>query len=202
MAVDVTTEIEIDRPRAEVAAFASDPDRTKQWYQNITSVSWQTPRPAVEGSRVTFEARFLGRRLRYTYEIRELVPEERLVMSTSEGAFPMETTYTWADTPVGGTLMTLRNRGEPSGFASIAAPAMAAAMRRANSKDLRTLKAIFRATEELTPEHAIRRPTEAHSTRLRQPRRAATSEGAARRRDRVPLGAKYSGGGGLQNAAR
>jgi uncharacterized protein YndB with AHSA1/START domain len=143
MAVDVTTQIEIDRPRAEVAAFASDPDRTKQWYQNITSVSWQTPRPAVEGSRVTFEARFLGRRLRYTYEIRELVSEERLVMGTSEGAFPMETTYTWADTPEGGTRMTLRNRGEPSGFASIAAPAMAAAMRRANRKDLRTLKAVL-----------------------------------------------------------
>jgi uncharacterized protein YndB with AHSA1/START domain len=143
MAVDVTTEIETDRSRAKVAAFASDPDRTKRWFQNITSVSWQTPRPAVEGSRVTFEAPFLGgRRLRYTYEIRELVPEERLVMSTSEGAFPMETTYTWADTPEGGTRMTLRNRGEPSGFASIAAPAMAA-MRRANRKDLSTLKAVL-----------------------------------------------------------
>lgn len=143
MAVDVTTVIEIDRPRAEVAAFASDIDRTTEWYDNIMSVSWQTPSPAVEGSLVTFEARFLGRRLRYTYEIREFVPGERLVMSTSEGAFPMETTYTWVDTPDGGTRMTLRNRGEPSGFASIAAPAMAAAMRRANRKDLRSLKTIL-----------------------------------------------------------
>ncbi|HJU58023.1 MAG TPA: SRPBCC family protein [Actinomycetota bacterium] len=143
MPVDVTTEIEINRPRAEVAAFASDLDRTTEWYENITTVSWQTPRPAVEGSRVTFQARFLGRRLRYTYEIRELVPGERLVMSTSQGAFPMETTYAWADTAGGGTRMTLRNRGEPSGFATIAAPAMAAAMRRANRKDLRSLKAIL-----------------------------------------------------------
>lgn len=141
MAVDVTTDVEINRSRSEVAAFASDLDHTREWYENITSVTWQTPRPAVEGSRVTFEARFLGRRLRYTYEIRELVPGVRLVMSTSEGAFPMETTYTWADTPAGGTRMTLRNRGEPSGFASIAA--LAAAMRRANRKDLRTLKAIL-----------------------------------------------------------
>ena len=143
MAVDVTTEIEIDRPRAEWPR--SHPTPTAR------STDTRTPRrspsrrrgPRVEGSRVTFEARFLGRRLRYTYEIRELVPEERLVMSTSEGAFPMETTYTWADTPEGGTRMTLRNRGEPSRFASIAAPAMAAAMRRANRKDLRTLKAIL-----------------------------------------------------------
>lgn len=143
MAVDVTTGIEIDRPRAEVATFASDLDRTTEWYENITSVTWLSPRPAAAGSRITFEARFLGRRLRYTYEIRELVPGERLVMSTSEGPFPMETTYTWADTPGGGTRMVLRNRGEPSGFASIAAPAMAAAIRRANRRDLRTLKAIL-----------------------------------------------------------
>ncbi len=143
MGVDVTTKIEIDRPRKDVAAFASDPDRATEWYENITSVVWQTPRPVVEGSRITFEARFLGRRLRYTYEIRELVPAGRLVMSTSEGPFPMETTYTWTDTPGGGTRMALRNRGEPTGFTKVAAPAMAAAIRRANRKDLRTLKAIL-----------------------------------------------------------
>jgi uncharacterized membrane protein len=143
MAVDVTTEVEIGRPRPEVAAFASDLDRTTEWYENITSVTWHTPRPAVAGSRITFEAWFLGRRLRYTYEIRELIAGERLVMSTVEGPFPMETTYTWADAPGGGTRMSLRNRGEPSGFAKVAAPAMAAAMRRANRRDLRSLKAIL-----------------------------------------------------------
>ena len=65
---------------------------------------------------------------------------ERFVMSTAEGPFPMQTTYTWADTPGGGTRMTLRNQGEPSGFGQLAAPVMAAAMRRANRKDLRALK--------------------------------------------------------------
>jgi uncharacterized membrane protein len=143
MAVDVKTQIEIDRPRAEVAAFASDLDRTTQWYRNITSVAWQTPRPARVGSRVTFEARFLGRRLTYTYEVRELVPGERLVMGTRQGPFPMETTYTWEDTPSGATRMTLRNRGEPSGFGRLAGPPMAAAMRQANRGDLRALKAIL-----------------------------------------------------------
>jgi hypothetical protein len=35
----------------------------------------------------------------------------------------------------------------PSGFASIAVPAIAAAMRRANRKDLRTLKAILEGSD-------------------------------------------------------
>lgn len=143
MVVDVTTEIAIDRPRAAVATYVTDPDNATAWYENIKSVEWKTPKPVAIGSRMAFVAQFLGRRLSYTYEIKQLVPSERLVMSTAEGPFAMETTYTWDDTSSGGTRMTLRNRGEPSGFARVAAPMMAAAMRRANRKDLRRLKAIL-----------------------------------------------------------
>ncbi|HEX2570286.1 MAG TPA: SRPBCC family protein, partial [Polyangia bacterium] len=94
-------------------------------------------------SRLAFVAEFLGRRLAYTYEIVDLVPESRLVMRTTEGPFPMETTYTWE--PVGDdrTRMTLRNRGEPQGFSKLVAPFMAAAMRRANRKDLARLKSLL-----------------------------------------------------------
>ena len=143
MAVDVVTEIVIDRPRADVAAYAGDPDNVTEWYQNISSVEWETPRPVEVGTRVRFVAGFLGRRLAYTYEVRELVPASRLVMSTTQGPFPMETTYTWEDAPGGGTRMTLRNAGEPAGFSKVAAPMMATAMRRANRKDLEALKEIL-----------------------------------------------------------
>jgi uncharacterized protein YndB with AHSA1/START domain len=141
--VDVRTEILIERPRAEVAAYAADPDNATTWYENIRAVEWKLPKPAAVGSRMAFVARFLGRTLAYTYEVKELVPGERFVMSTSEGPFPMETTYTWEDTANGGTRMTMHNRGEPSGFSKLAAPMMARAIRRANWKDLARLKAIL-----------------------------------------------------------
>jgi uncharacterized membrane protein len=50
--VDVESTITIDRPRDEVAAFASDPDNVTQWYENIKSVEWETPPPVRPGSRV------------------------------------------------------------------------------------------------------------------------------------------------------
>jgi uncharacterized membrane protein len=141
--VDVSTQIEIGRPRADVAAYASDPDNATSWYKKIKSVNWKTPKPLQVGSRIAFVAHFLGRTLEYTYEVKEMVPGERFVMATAEGPFPMETTYTWEDSGSGGTRMTLRNRGEPAGFSKLVAPLMATAIRRNTSNDLRQLKRIM-----------------------------------------------------------
>jgi uncharacterized membrane protein len=145
MSVDVVTAIVIARPLADVAAYAADPTNAPRWYVNIRSVEWKTSPPLTIGSRVAFVASFLGRRLAYTYEVVELVPEARLVMRTAEGPFPMETTYTWSAVDAAHTRMTLRNRGEPSGFAAIAAPLMATAMRRANANDLAKIKRVLEA---------------------------------------------------------
>ncbi len=150
VSVDVQTEIVIDRPVEVVAGYAADPSNAAEWYVNIELVTWETPPPAGAGSRVRFVARFLGRRLEYTYEIAELVPGERLVMRTAQGPFPMETTYTWSAVSPGATRMTLRNRGEPAGFSKVAAPMMAAMMRRANNQDLRRLKSILEGTDPET----------------------------------------------------
>jgi hypothetical protein len=143
MEVDVVTEIEIERPRAEVAGYATDPDNATEWYRNITRVEWETRPPLRPDSRIAFVARFLGRTIAYTYEVKEFIPGTRLVMATSDGPFAMETTYDWRDDPSGTTRMTLRNRGTPSGFGKLAAPIMAAAMKKANEADLRRLKDIL-----------------------------------------------------------
>jgi|SRR5688572_10980078 len=140
MIVDVQSAIVINRPVSKVSAYAADPNNAPRWYVNIKSVEWMTPPPAQVGSRIAFVAHFLGRRLAYTYEIVEFVPGVRLVMRTSQGPFPMETTYGWESKGEGITRMTLRNRGTPAGFSFWLAPLMAVAIRRANRKDLALLK--------------------------------------------------------------
>jgi uncharacterized protein YndB with AHSA1/START domain len=143
MSVDVLVETVIRRSPAEVSAYAGDPSNAPAWYANIRSVDWRTEPPVRVGSRMDFVAQFLGRRLAYTYEVVAWVPGERLVMRTSDGPFPMETTYSWEPAGEAGTRMTLRNRGNPSGFARVTGPVMERAMRRATTKDLARLKQIL-----------------------------------------------------------
>ncbi|MBK8515315.1 MAG: SRPBCC family protein [Saprospiraceae bacterium] len=144
--VDIFTEILINSPLEKVADYAVNPDNASEWYANIKSVEWKSSKPLTLGSKVAFVAHFLGRKLAYTYEIVVLIPLQKIVMRTAEGPFPMETTYTWAAIDDGSTKMTLRNKGNPTGFSKMVAPFMGVMMRRANTKDLMNIKKIIEST--------------------------------------------------------
>lgn len=145
MSVEVAVTAVIERPIGEVSAYAGDPSNAPTWYRRITSAEWQTDPPMTLGSCITFRARFLGRDLVYTYEVVELSPGSQLAMRTSQGPFPMHTTYTWRALSERATHMTLRNAGEPSGFSKLATPMVAFAMRRAMTQDLARLKRLLEA---------------------------------------------------------
>jgi hypothetical protein len=135
MDVDVLTDIEIDRPRSEVADYVSNPDNATKWYENIKKVEWKSPKPLKVGSQVAFEADFMGQPFQYTYEITEYARGKSLVMNAASAPFPMKTSYRFSDTPSGGTKMELRNLAHD--------PAMADAIERENRKDLARLKSIL-----------------------------------------------------------
>lgn len=138
--VNVKTEIKISAPLKMVSEYASNPDNAVKWYDKIKSVEWVTPKQVSTGSKIMFKANFLNRELVYTYVIIELIENTKIVMSTSEGPFPMETTYEFKTINENLTYMSLTNRGIPSGFSKIFKPFMTFAMKRANTKDLKKLK--------------------------------------------------------------
>ena len=151
--MDVTVATIFDAPRALVAAVSGDPDQAMRWYANIRSVRWRGPSELVEGARIDFVARFLGRQLAYTYVVVELVPQERMVMRTEDGPFPMETTYTWWDeepneTGRPRTGMSVRNAGRPSAMTTLASGAVTLGMKRAMRRDLERLRLVLREEQD------------------------------------------------------
>ncbi|KRF04491.1 ATPase [Paenibacillus sp. Soil766] len=146
--VDVFTEITINCPREQVSEYAANPDKAPEWYVNINSAEWHTAKPLQVGSKIAFKANFLGRQLAYVYEVAEYSPGHKLVMRTAHGPFPMETTYTWDSVNSRTTRMTLRNKGNPTGFSTLFSPFMSLMMKRANQKDLNKVKLIMEARSE------------------------------------------------------
>jgi uncharacterized membrane protein len=144
--VDVITSIDIAAPIQRVVAYAMNQDNAPEWYVNIKSVEWKTPKPLKVGSKFAFVANFVGRKLSYIYEVVKLTDTE-IVMTTAEGPFPMETTYRFEKVNENTTRMTLRNRGTPSGFSKLFSPFMSMMMRKANVKDLKSIKLILERSE-------------------------------------------------------
>jgi hypothetical protein len=141
--VAVTTDIIINLPKEKVAEFAANPDNVPQWYINIRSVQWQTPRPLKTGSQLLFSGRFLGRLLQNLYEVVEFIPGQKMVLRASNTPFGMETVIGWQAIDENTTRMTIRNRSIPRGLAKLFTPLMALALRWVNHKDLRLLKQLL-----------------------------------------------------------
>lgn len=146
MAVDVLATIAIERPVSVVAAYAGDPTNAPSWSRRIDRAEWLTEPPVRLGSRVRFDAAFLGRAIEYVYEIVELTVDEQMTMRSTDGPFPMRTTYTWRPLSDRASHMAIRNTGGPTGPAAIAAPLVARAVRWAVRQDLAELKRILESS--------------------------------------------------------
>ena len=141
--IDVSTEIDINCPRDKVAEYSANPDNAPKWYVNIKAAKWKTPKPLKVGSQIVFKAKFLGKPLVYIYEISEYAAEQKMVMKTIMGPFPMETIYTWKSIDGNITRMSLRNKGNPAGLSKLLTPFFKLAIRKANNKHLQRLKQII-----------------------------------------------------------
>jgi len=146
MSIDVTAEVAIRRPPAEVAAYMIDPAHDPEWIGGVRAVRLETDPPVRVGTRVARVASFLGRRVEYVNEITELDPERVLDMRSVKAPFPMRVTYTF-DARDGGTATTVRNRarGNPGGFFALFGPLLAPLVKRSVQKDLERLRDLLEA---------------------------------------------------------
>jgi len=137
--VAVTTDIIINLPKEKVTEFAANPDNVPQWYVQIQSVEWQTPRPLQNGSELLVKSRFL----RFVHKVVEFIPGQKLILRSVEGPIQLETALGWQAIDEHTTRMTISNRGLPKGFSRLLAPFIALMLGFINRRDLKHLKRLL-----------------------------------------------------------
>ena len=147
MAINVKAELLINKPKDEVAAYATDPVNDPVWISGMVESKMLTDPPLAQGSQVERVASFLGRRIQYILEVVDWEPGSRMGMHSIKGPFPMDVTYEFEEAPSEmvelGTLAKISVRGEASGFFKLASPLLAQAVKRSIGKDLKNLKEIM-----------------------------------------------------------
>jgi uncharacterized membrane protein len=149
MVIEVSSHIQIGRPRDEVGAYALNLDNARKWVANLISVEWITPPPLADRSRIRLVTEVFGYRWKAAYEVVSLAPAERLVMR-AERPFLMEVRYILESITATSTDITVRGRVDPGGFLSYFAPMIADELRKAYRGDLLRLKSILES-EQLGP---------------------------------------------------
>jgi hypothetical protein len=140
MATDVRVELEIRRPRTEVAAFMFDPKNDATWTTGVVDVRPLTSGRLRVGSRVERTSKFLGRKFAYEYEVVDADADHLVAMHVEE-PFPMHIRYELKDAEDGrGTIAAIHATGEAGGFYRLAAPLLNRMVRRSISNDLKALR--------------------------------------------------------------
>ena len=150
MNVDITAEVRVARPPAEVAAYMTDPEHDPEWIGGVSAVRMETPPPVAVGTRVARVAGFLGRRVEYVNEVAGL-DDEHLEMRSVVAPFPMQITYSFVPEGGGGTIVRNRVRGRPGGVFALFGPLLAPLVRRSVQRDLERLRGVLERRGATTP---------------------------------------------------
>lgn len=143
--VDVSCEVEIGCPAAEVFDYTSVVTNDPVWTGGLVEVRPLGDPRLAPGAAFERVSRFLGRQLVYRIEVRSLEPGSRVVMETSSGPFPMRIVDETEALGPDRCRFRIRASGEPGGFFAFAAPLVSAATRRSIQRDVDTLRDVLEA---------------------------------------------------------
>ena len=142
----VTIKIEIGRPAARVWEYLVNAEHNPEWLKNMSSCRWITEPPIGIGSRYQQLARFLGKDVRTTFEVKALEQGQLVTITSLPGSsFPL--TITRKVEPVGPQRCQVTEiaGGDASGFYRVAEAPMRFMVRRNIERAYRNLKQLLEA---------------------------------------------------------
>src|SRR5438552_11563240 len=119
----VVRSITISRPADQVFAFVSTPENDPKWVPVSLRHEKTSPGPMKVGTRTEEDLTFMGRGMRYVWEVTAYNPPHLLAYRTISGAMPF--TLRLALEPAGSaTRLTLGSEVELPGVLKLASPVM------------------------------------------------------------------------------
>lgn len=142
--VDIRSGVDIECTAAAAWAIIADFSRNPEWQQGMRSCVWITEPPIALGSRYKQEAAFLGKPIRTTFEVVELVDGSSITIDTVEGTFPIKVTRTVEPLGTGDRCrVSAHVRGTPAGIMGLMSPLMAPMVKRSVDGDYKRLKGLL-----------------------------------------------------------
>jgi uncharacterized protein YndB with AHSA1/START domain len=144
--IELTVETEVERPPAEVFAFATDPARLPEWQTNTVSAVPLQEGPLRLGSRLREVHRGPGgKELESLVEVSELEQDRRFGLRMVEGPLPVDGLLSFEPTGAG-TRVAFTVLARPAGPMRLAQPLLRLALKRQFKRHCAELK---RALEQV-----------------------------------------------------
>ena len=144
MRVDVT--VEIEAPLEDVFAYIIDFEKNPSWQQGMVSCTFTTPPPLAVGSQYQQVAQFMGRDVVSVFEVKKLIPNERVEFETIESTFPIQIVREVKEQG-GSTVVHAIINGQPGGIIKLLSPFAKIMMRRSIEADYQRLKHLLESKQ-------------------------------------------------------
>jgi uncharacterized protein YndB with AHSA1/START domain len=137
--INIERSIVIDKPVEQVFAYVTDGSKAPSWQGGLEAVEGQA---SPVGSQYTEVRKFMGREMRSVLEVTAFEPNTKWAAKVLKGPVPYEVTLQLAPQD-GGTRLTTRIEGEPTGFFKVAEGMVKGQLEKAIEEDMKRLKGIL-----------------------------------------------------------
>jgi uncharacterized membrane protein len=137
--INIEKSVVVDRPVEEVFAFVAEGSNAPRWQEGLEAVEGRTD---VIGSEYTEVRKFLGREMRSLMEVTAYEPNSRWAAKVLKGPVPYEVSVR-VEPQDGGTRLTTRVDGEPTGFFKVAEGMVKSQLEKSMEWNVQRLKQIL-----------------------------------------------------------
>jgi uncharacterized protein YndB with AHSA1/START domain len=113
--IRIEREVRVDRPREEVFAYLTDPERIPEWQTSAISVAREDDEDVAVGTRWRETRVFMGKHVEQTVETTRFEPHEEFALEVVEGPIPLRVYHRLRDEG-GATHIEVRGEAEPGGM--------------------------------------------------------------------------------------